>query len=109
MRIADKRERWRVHKLSYFAQIRGADDSVRRISCADSLYNVRSMIDGYRRMGDRLWTRFMTRSGDDQVWAYRSAAESFRAAGVGPLADDLADAVEQLARVIAPPPQPPSR
>ena len=108
MRIFDRRERWRVHKRAYFEQIRTADPSVRRVSCADSLYNVRSLSDGYRRLGDRIWTRFMTRNGQDQVWAYRGAAASFREVGVGAMADELADAVEQLASLIAPPPQPPS-
>ena len=109
MRIADKRERWRIHKLAYFDQIRRSDSSVRRVSCADSLYNVRSLIDGYRRLGDRIWTRFMTRSGEDQVWAYRTAAAAFQAAEGGVMADELAATVEQLAGLIAPLQPPPSR
>ena len=100
-RIADKRERWRAHKMAYFAQIGAAGPAVRRISCADSLHNVRTLLKDYRRMGERIWIRFMTGRGDDQVWAYRAAAEAFRAAGTGPLADELADAVEALDRAIA--------
>ena len=55
-----------------------------------------------RRMGDRIWTRFMTARGDDQVWAYRAAAEAFQAAGTGPLAGELAEAVGALERAILP-------
>ncbi len=98
--IADKRERWRAHKLAYFAQIGEAGQDVRRISCADSLHNVRTLIHDYRRMGERIWERFLTRTGDDQVWAYGTAAERFQAAGAGPLADELAAAVRQLVRLI---------
>lgn len=101
MRIADKRERWLAHKRSYLEQVRAADLSVRRVSCADSLHNVQTMLKDYRRMGDRLWTRFMTRSGADQIWAYGALAQAFLDAGMGPLADALASAVAELARITA--------
>jgi (p)ppGpp synthase/HD superfamily hydrolase len=100
-RIADKYERWRAHKRAYFEQIRDAGAEVRRISCADSLYNVRSLLTGYRRMGNRIWTRFLTGRADDQIWAYRCAAEAFQAAGTGQMADELAAAVEALAAAVA--------
>jgi hypothetical protein len=45
----------------------------------------------------------MTGRGDDQIWAYRSAAEAFRAAATGPLADELAAAVDELERLVGPP------
>jgi (p)ppGpp synthase/HD superfamily hydrolase len=98
--IRDKRERWRAHKRAYFEQIREAGASVRRVSCADSLHNTRTLVKDYRQMGDRIWTRFMTRSGDDQVWAYRSAAEAFLRAGTGPMAEELMNVVNQLANEI---------
>jgi (p)ppGpp synthase/HD superfamily hydrolase len=98
--IADKRERWRAHKRAYFASIAGAGAEVRRISCADSLYNTRSLIMGFHTLGSRLWTRFMTGRADDQIWAYRSAAEAFRAAGTGHLAVELTAAVDQLEQLV---------
>jgi (p)ppGpp synthase/HD superfamily hydrolase len=98
--ISDKRERWRAHKRAYFVQIENAGPEVRRISCADSLYNARSLAMGFRRLGPRVWTRFMTGRADDQIWAYRSAGEAFRAAGTGPLADELAAAVDELERLV---------
>jgi (p)ppGpp synthase/HD superfamily hydrolase len=101
MQISDKRERWRVHKRAYFEQIRKAGPEVRRISCADSLHNVRTLLKDFRHLGDRIWTRFMTGRGDDQVWAYRSAAAAFHAAGTGPLAEDLSEAVNALEAAIA--------
>lgn len=98
--IADKHERWRAHKRAYFVQIATAGPEVRRISCADSLYNTRSLATGFRRLGPRIWTRFMTGRSDDQIWAYRSAADAFRAAGTGHLADELAAAVDELERLV---------
>ena len=99
-RIADKRERWRAHKLAYFNSIQAADFAIRRISCADSLHNVRSLLSAYRAMGDQIWTRFATARGEDQVWAYRSAAEAFQEAGAGGLAQELIEAVDALDRAI---------
>jgi (p)ppGpp synthase/HD superfamily hydrolase len=97
--IRDRRERWRAHKLAYIEQILSYDLPVRRISCADSLYNVRSLISGYRSMGEKLWTRFMTRDASDQLWGYSEISRAFVAAGGTGLAAELEDAVEQLHRV----------
>ena len=94
--IRDKRQRWRAHKQAYIEQILSYDASVRRISCADSLYNVRSLITGYRVMGDRLWTRFMTREAADQLWGHSEIARAFLAAERTNLAIDLEEAVDHL-------------
>jgi (p)ppGpp synthase/HD superfamily hydrolase len=98
-RIEDKRARWRAHKEAYIRQIRTADASVRRISCADSLYNVRSLTRDYLRMGDELWNRFLTRSRDDQLWAYDALARALLETGGGPLAAELNRAVDELCQV----------
>ena len=97
--IRDKRERWRSHKSAYIAQILSYDLPVRRISCADSLYNVRSLISGYRSMGEKLWTRFMTREAADQLWWYSAISRAFVEAGGTGLAAELEDAIIQLHRV----------
>jgi (p)ppGpp synthase/HD superfamily hydrolase len=99
--ISDKREKWRAHKRGYFRQIGAAGPSVRRISCADSLHNVRTLNKDYRVMGEKIWTRFQTRNGADQVWTYRSAGEAYVAAGAGPMADELLRAVDELEKLIA--------
>jgi GTP pyrophosphokinase len=96
--IADRRARWRAHKEAYVRRIVGADARVRRISSADSLYNVRSMTRDYLRMGDEIWTRFLTHSRDDQLWAYDTLARALAAAGAGPLAGELDRAVDELFR-----------
>jgi (p)ppGpp synthase/HD superfamily hydrolase len=97
--IRDRRQRWRAHKQAYIDQILSYDASVRRISCADSLYNVQSLISGYRAMGEKLWTRFMTREAADQLWGYSEIARAFLAAGGANLAIELDDAVDKLHRI----------
>jgi hypothetical protein len=99
--ITDRQERWRAHRRGYFAQIGQAGAGVRRISCADSLHNARTLVHEYRLKGEKIWDRFLTRNGQDQVWAYRKAAEAFQAAGAGPMADELAAAVDELEGLIS--------
>lgn len=94
----DRRAAWRAHKENYFHQILSASPSVLRISCADSLHNVRTLVRDYRVMGEELWTRFRTRSAEDQIWAYGEAAEAYARAGCGALAEQLRRAVEELRR-----------
>jgi (p)ppGpp synthase/HD superfamily hydrolase len=92
----EKRQRWRAHKQAYVEQIVVEDGAVRRISTADSIYNVRSLTRDYERMGDELWTRFLTRSRDDQLWAYDSLARALLARGGGVLGEELNRAVAEL-------------
>lgn len=100
-RIRDRSERWRAHKQSYIEQIVTEDAAVRRVSCADSIYNVRSMSRDFRRMGDRLWSKFLTKSASDQLWAYDALARALikrdRSSG---LAAELRRAVDELDRLV---------
>ncbi len=100
-RIRDRAERWRAHKQSYMEQIVTEDASVRRISCADSIYNVRSMTRDFQRMGDRLWSRFLTKSASDQLWAYDALARALlERAPSSVLAAELRRAVDELDRLV---------
>ncbi|HWR52712.1 MAG TPA: HD domain-containing protein [Bryobacteraceae bacterium] len=99
-RIPDKRARWRAHKQHYIEQIVTQDVSVRRVSCADSIHNVRSMIKDYARMGNALWSRFLTKSGEDQLWAYDALAHALTDHGGTGLASELRRAVDDLARLL---------
>ena len=101
--IRDKKERWRAHKQDYISRILSYDLPVRRVSCADNLHNVRSLITGYRVMGDRMWSRFLTRDASDQLWAYSSIARAFLQAGGTGLALELDDAVERLCQITGKP------
>ncbi len=94
----DRRAQWRSLREAYIAHLRTADPKVLRVSCADSLHNVRSMAMDYRRMGEAIWARFRTRNRDDQLWAYDELARVFAEAGTGALAGELNRAVDDLFR-----------
>lgn len=91
---------WRERKEAHLAHLREASASVRLISAADKLDNVRSILAAYRVMGEGIWERF--RGGrDGTLWYFRSVAETLKQAGANPLVDELARAVRELARAIA--------
>jgi (p)ppGpp synthase/HD superfamily hydrolase len=93
----DRNAQWRALKQAYLDHMRAADASVRRVSCADSIHNVRALTRDYRRMGEEVWKRFRTKSRNDQIWFYGMLARVFFEGGVG-LAEELDRAVAELCR-----------
>ena len=90
---------WRERKEAHLAHLREASASVRLISAADKLDNVRSILAAYRVMGEGIWERF--RGGrDGTLWYFRSVVETLKQAGANPLVDELDRAVGELTRVI---------
>ncbi|MEM1426197.1 MAG: HD domain-containing protein [Cyanobacteria bacterium P01_H01_bin.130] len=67
---------WRDRKERYIAHLRTAPPSVRLVSMADKLYNLRSIVRDYRLMGDALWERFRGRR-DGTLWYYRTLRDVF--------------------------------
>jgi GTP pyrophosphokinase len=91
---------WRERKEQYIAHVAGAPPSVRLVSAADKLHNVRSTIADYRTLGDDLWSRF--RGGrDGTLWYYRALVEAFRNVKATPLIEELDRAVTELERLAA--------
>ncbi len=62
--------KWRPRKQRYLDHLRQATSpSVFLISVADKVHNLRSILEDYRRIGDRLWERF-TGKRDGTLWYY---------------------------------------
>jgi len=70
-----KKEKWRTRKERYIAHLPDACGSVRLVSAADKLYNVRTLIADYRAVGEQLWQRF--RGGRDTLWYYVALCSAF--------------------------------
>jgi (p)ppGpp synthase/HD superfamily hydrolase len=86
---------WRQRKAAYIAHILTASGSVRLVSAADKLYNVRSILKDYRQLGDRVWERFKGKK-DGTLWYYHSLVEAFRQAESTPIVEELARTVLEL-------------
>ena len=91
---------WRERKEAYLAHLRGASPSVRLISAADKLDNVRSLLNAYPMMGESLWERFNGRR-DGTLWYFHSVVKTLREAGSNALVEQLATAVEEFTRTVS--------
>lgn len=90
---------WRERKQAYIAHIPTASASVKLVSACDKLYNARSILKDYRKIGDKLWERF-TGKRDGTLWYYRSLVTAFREGGSTPLVDELDRVVSELERLV---------
>lgn len=86
---------WRDRKQAYIDRIPQASYSVRLVSAADKLYNVRSILKDYRELGDSVWERF-TGKKDGTLWYYHALVAAFRQAELTPIVEELARTVLEL-------------
>ena len=99
-------EEWKARKKAYLEKLaKQADTSALRVSCADKLHNARAILVDYETLGDEVWQRFRANSKAEQLWYYRSLAETLteRAASAGDaglkrLAGQLEAVVQAIAR-----------
>lgn len=68
---------WQERKEKYIAGVPHEPVSVRFVSAADKLHNVRSIIRDYRSLGDGLWPRFKGGK-DGSLWYYRALVDAYR-------------------------------
>lgn len=69
--VAEPKPPWRERKQEYVAHLRASSSSVRLVAAADKLYNARCIVEDYRALGPRLWSRF-TGGRDGVLWYYRA-------------------------------------
>jgi (p)ppGpp synthase/HD superfamily hydrolase len=88
---------WKERKLRYLEHVRRLPPSELRVTVADKIDNVRSLLADYRRLGDSLWTRFNA-GREDQLWYYQTALEAYEASGFkGPFMAELTQIIGELA------------
>ena len=89
---------WLRRKEEHLAHLATASASVRLVTAADKLHNVRSVAADYRQQGEAVWSHFQGgRAGT--LWYYRAMADALTAAGRTPLTDELDRAVAELERL----------
>lgn len=69
---------WRARKQAYVDHLAEVDVRAIRISAADKLHNLRSLLDEYRLDGEALWRRFSAPK-EDQLWVYDAYLTAFEA------------------------------
>jgi (p)ppGpp synthase/HD superfamily hydrolase len=92
----DPKPPWRERKEGYVAHLAGASASVRLVSSADKLHNVRTVLADYRALGEDLWNRF-NGGREGTLWYYRAIVGSLR--NGGPVVEELDRVVTELERL----------
>jgi (p)ppGpp synthase/HD superfamily hydrolase len=88
---------WRARKEAYIAHIEHASPSVWLVAASDKVYNARSILADYRRLGDAIWSRF-NGGKEGTLWYYRTLADKLRVKAPPALAEELARVVGELER-----------
>jgi (p)ppGpp synthase/HD superfamily hydrolase len=96
----DPKPPWRARKEQYLAELEGSSPGALRVSMADKLDNVNSLLRAYRIDGEELWKR-SNKGVDDVRWYYGTLATRFAELRPGPLADELSRTVAELERLLA--------
>ena len=98
------KEPWRERKQRYLDHLVHASPEAVRVSLADKVANLRTIVDGYRVHGERFWRRFDADA--DPLWYYRSVLAILRARSDSPLLGELQALSEALAADVAAAPHP---
>ena len=75
-------------KERYVAHLEEASPSALRVSLADKLHNVRSILRDHGEIGEKVWERFNA-DRDEILWYYRSLAEVFARRCPGRMAEEM--------------------
>jgi (p)ppGpp synthase/HD superfamily hydrolase len=97
---SSKKAPWRERKENYLKRLRREPADVLLISAADKLYNARSILDDYRRIGPEVWKRFK-RGRKHQLWYFRELLKVFKAAGKNRIVAELERVTDKLERISA--------
>lgn len=90
---------WRERKLLHLAKVEGATVSVRRVTMADKLHNVRSFLAEYERFGPGLWGRFGG-GREGTIWYYREMVSRLRVGERSGMMRSLLVNVERLEQLV---------
>lgn len=97
---SSKKAPWRERKENYLKRLRRETADVLLISAADKLYNARSILDDYRKIGPEVWKRFK-RGRKHQLWYFRELLKVFKAAGKNRIVAELERVTDKLDRISA--------
>lgn len=68
---------WRERKQMYLHHLENAPTDVLRVSMADKLHNLRTLVLDYRKIGEQVWERF-NGGKDGTLWYYQSLMDIFQ-------------------------------
>jgi (p)ppGpp synthase/HD superfamily hydrolase len=72
--VSSTKPPWRERKEAYIAHLQQAPAEAQLVSACDKLYNLRTIVADYARVGEALWARF-TGGREGVLWYYGALAE----------------------------------
>ena len=93
---------WQPRKEAYIAHLRDprTSPSVRLVSTADKLHNARAILRDYRRLGERLWSRF-SGGREGTLWYYSTVVDALKSGGLTPAVQELEEVVREMQSLAA--------
>lgn len=91
----DKSLPWKERKEHTVVFLKTASKEIRAVACADKLHNIRSIIQDYKQVGDKVWDRFNAGK-EQQKWYYTKIVESLGSQSSFPLLEELKREVDSL-------------
>ncbi|HLE53166.1 MAG TPA: HD domain-containing protein [Anaerolineales bacterium] len=89
---------WRQRKEQYIEAMHSADESIRRVSLADKVYNARATLIDIRREGEAAWKKFKEGK-EGTLWYYHQLIKTFGKQGPSELWEELKRVVGEIERV----------
>jgi GTP pyrophosphokinase len=86
---------WKERKKAYLEKLPSASSSVILVSAADKLHNARTILNDYRLIGEKVWSRF-TGGKKDTMWYYREVVKILKNVGGPPVIGELERTVDEL-------------
>jgi len=90
---------WRDRKSKYLENLSSASPSVLKVSLADKLHNIRSLILAYQKEGQAIWSNF--RGGKEgTMWYYHQLSNIFHRHGENVMLAEFDHALGQLDQLV---------
>lgn len=90
---------WQKRKQAYLDHLLVANASVRLVSAADTLHNMRTLVKDYRQLGETVWTNFKG-GREGTLWWYRALTSIHKSFGQNWLAEELQRTLDILEQII---------
>lgn len=89
---------WRERKQRYIEHLRRAPADAQLVAACDKLYNLRTIVNDYRAVGEALWQRF-SGGREGVLWYYQALAAAFTLEN--PVVEELRRTLAELGRLVA--------
>jgi (p)ppGpp synthase/HD superfamily hydrolase len=96
--LEEPKLRWRERKARYLTHLRNAAPEVQLVSVCDKLYNLRTIVNDYRSVGDELFDRFSGKR-EGVAWYYRALGETYTLRS--PAVDEFQRVLAEFERLLA--------